>query len=311
MQIAKAPATHLQAAPYPSAVPYTDPSCLNAEDRGFADICMVDWSAKAAERNWNAQLREDQGRCTVGILCSREDASGAQNNYVNNYAQAVIASGGQPRLIYPDRGSVEQQTAFVDALVVPGGQDIDPVFYGGTKGPGMKNSRTLPGMDAFEIGVLQEAFDQGTPLLGICRGEQLINVAGGGTLTQDIPTEFEPVKGAPKIHHNGGYEAVHPVRIKAGSRLRETLGTASIVANSVHHQCIAAISPLFRVVAYAMDGVPEAIERRDLPTQVGVQFHPERARKWDPTFQRLFDRLVDDGVEYHLNDHHAVRAGRA
>lgn len=271
-------------------------------DRKCVDLSEGGWGVRRAESTWRSQLPNHEGRCVVGILCSRQDASGARNNYVSNYAEAVLASGGEPRLLYPQRGTIDSQMQAVDALIVPGGDDVTPSFYGMEKGPGMADSRLDPALDAFEIDMLREAFEEGMPLLGICRGEQIINVAGGGTLVQDIPTEFTPANDNSRIDHKGGYDAVHEIHLAEGSRMRETLGTASIVANSVHHQCIAAVSPLFRVVAHALDGVPEAIERKDLPTQAGVQFHPERARRYDPRFQRLFDRLVDDGVEYNFGD---------
>ena len=257
-------------------------------------------SARRLERRWKARLADKQ-RCRVGLLCP-DDWVLKANIYLKELGPSLVASGGAPWLAFPSRGPVEDILAQLDALLVPGGDDIDPELYGGN--PNIPHWTIDRPFDDFEIACVRQAFDRRMPLLGICRGEELINVAGGGTLVDDIKLQKpESLKHfytiAMKRRQQRRY-AVHPIRIEANSRLALALETQEVTVNSVHHMCIDKVSGLLRVTAWADDGTPEAVERPDSPWQGGVQFHPEWLRLEVPIFQKIFDALVDDGEKFRL-----------
>ena len=140
------------------------------------------------DRDWARKMPNP--RATVGILCERGWQPETDADPVLQIADAVLDSGARPKLLFTGE-TVADQMKSVDALAIPGGRDVDPKFYGQSMGPGMANSKPDADFDKFEIDCIRAAFESGMPMLGHCRGEQIMNVAGGGTLVQDIPTEFE------------------------------------------------------------------------------------------------------------------------
>ena len=216
----------------------------------------------------------------VGIadMCSETNAVSVQTTY----AAAVAAAGNTP-LVLPaetDRAVVARMLASVDALLLCGGEDVEPRRYGAAPSPrlGTVNLRR----DAWEILLLDEAVKRRLPVIGICRGCQLINVYFGGTLWQDLPTE----RPGPVVHRGKGG---HAVQVVAGSRLAGCLGSTNLMINTSHHQAVKDLAPGFRVTAQAADGVVEAIESDALPV-VGVQFHPEKlfVKKGRKEFREIF-----------------------
>ena len=202
-----------------------------------------------------------------------------------SYAEALSRAGHLP-VVIPRCGSDEQFDAIVsrlDALVMTGGEDFDPALYGAKRSPklGVVNAPR----DDFDLRLLAAARRRRLPVLGICRGCQLLNIAFGGTLWQDLPSEF-PGK---DIQHR---KVHHPVQIVPGSRLALAIGTTNTVVNSYHHQAAQKVAPGFRVTATAPDGVIEAIESEQYPA-VGLQFHPEKLFYSEdrPMFTRLFENL--------------------
>ncbi|USS91334.1 gamma-glutamyl-gamma-aminobutyrate hydrolase family protein [Fructilactobacillus carniphilus] len=172
----------------------------------------------------------------------------------------------------------------VDAVIIPGGQDIDPEFF--NESPQEETTDSYELHDEFEFAVAKAALNQHKPVLGICRGYQLLNVAFGGSLYQDLPTEFP---GHPRIHEQRGKLAkaeVHEVEVEPGTQLSRALGTQTGV-NSRHHQGLNRIAPNLHVVAEAADGVPEAVED-DSGLLLGVQWHPEDLWQTDVSQERLF-----------------------
>jgi putative glutamine amidotransferase len=177
-------------------------------------------------------------------------------------------------------------------VFIPGGADMDPQFYG--QRPHPKLGFTNASRDRRELELARRALKDKKPLFGICRGHQVITVAAGGTLVQDIGSE---IKGG--LNHRGTH---HWIDIDPHSRLARLLGETRIQVNSLHHQATKEVPPGWKAVAWAPDGVIEAIEPEDpgLPV-ISVQFHPEMMYQQDPRFARLFEwfmkqrRRQDDG----------------
>ncbi|WP_183091918.1 gamma-glutamyl-gamma-aminobutyrate hydrolase family protein [Mycetocola lacteus] len=186
-------------------------------------------------------------------------------------ARAELAGWSVTRVCAEDLGTERllERTQNADAIVVCGGEDIDPRFYGGSEvyeGRG----KHYPTADAAQIAVVRRAATAGTPLLGICRGHQIINVAFGGTLVEHIEhpghrNEFLPIE---------YLLTEHPVQLDPESDLAATLGESYILGQSAHHQVIETPGAGLSVVGWAHDGLPEAVEHATLPI-TGVQWHPE------------------------------------
>ena len=202
------------------------------------------------------------------------------------YAQAVYAAGAVPSML-PATTNAEvlaEQVARLDLLILCGGEDVDPARYGETdRGrTGAVNARR----DAWEFALLDAAIRRKLPILGICRGCQVLNVRFGGTLWQDAPSE---VDGA-SVHRLAGE---HGLTVEPGSFVAKLLGGGTASVNSRHHQAVRRLAPGFRVTARAPDGVVEAYEGVAYPA-VGVQFHPERLvvrqdrREFLPLFRGAF-----------------------
>lgn len=163
--------------------------------------------------------------------------------------------------------------AVADALVLTGGEDVDPARYGETPHPRLGTVSQV--RDAWEIALVNEARARRLPVLAICRGIQILNVALGGTLIQDIPSEIDT-----EIDHDpdrARTERTHMVEVAGESRLARAIGVTRLEVNSVHHQAVRRVAPTLRVVATAPDGVIEGVETApDDPWWcVGVQWHPE------------------------------------
>jgi putative glutamine amidotransferase len=177
----------------------------------------------------------------------------------------------------------------LDALVLSGGVDVDPALYGEPRHATV--TRVVPERDAFEIALVDEALRRELPLLAICRGHQVLNVARGGTLYQDIPSQI-PGAG----HHDrdsARWEYCHDVDVLPGTRLREVLGRDKVAVNSFHHQAVKDVGRGLVVSARgAGDGVVEAIEDPTRRFALGVQWHPESFWDQPRTFQALFEAVV-------------------
>ncbi len=160
-----------------------------------------------------------------------------------------------------------------DGLILTGGEDVDPARYGEAPLPGL--GIVKPERDRVELATLKLALDRRLPVLAICRGCQLLNVCCGGTLYQDLPTQRP---GTALMHRQAeAWERrTHLARIAPGSRLESIVGSAELLINSFHHQGIKDVGAGLEVVAWAEDGTIEAIEARDHPWTLGVQWHPER-----------------------------------
>ena len=229
-------------------------------------------------------------RPVIGITAGFSD-DGERFSLRDDYVHAVEMAGGLPLVLAPGSlALVPEMLARLQGLLLSGGADVDPGLYGEAPHPTVKNVRAE--RDAFELALARRALDTELPLLAICRGQQVLNVATGGTLVQDIPSQ---VKGAAD-HDPAGerWDAAHEVRILPGTRLRAILGRDQVAVNSFHHQSVKTPGRGVCVSAYsAPDDVIEGIE---LPTHrfaVGVQWHPEAFWDRPNTFQPLFEALVE------------------
>jgi gamma-glutamyl-gamma-aminobutyrate hydrolase PuuD len=201
------------------------------------------------------------------------------------YPDVVLAAGGVPVLL-PPRVDAAAAVDRLDALVLSGGPDIDPQRYGATPHPGTGAAR--PERDAAEIAMLHRALERGIPVLGVCRGVQMINVALGGTLVQHLPDA---------VGHQGhnpspGVFGTSVVALVQGSRVATAVGTR-VAVQCHHHQALDRIAPGLTVTGRAADGTVEAAELEGAPFVVGVQWHPEQ----DATDVRLMAALVAAAAE--------------
>lgn len=211
----------------------------------------------------------------------------------HDYVRAVEAAGGVPLVLAPGLPrDVAPLLARVQAVVLSGGSDLDPRLYGQKRHESV--TRVIWERDIFELALTREALERDLPILAICRGHQLLNVATGGTLIQDIASL---VAGADE--HDADTpraETVHQVAVLPGSRLRAILGRDTVAVNSFHHQAIKELGHGMVVSARAKDDdVVEGIEAPGRRFVLGVQWHPEAFWSKPDGFQPLFESLVEAG----------------
>jgi putative glutamine amidotransferase len=207
------------------------------------------------------------------------------------YVDAILRAGGTPVLIpsVPD-GRLRPLYDLIDGLLLPGGVDIHPARYG--EEIHERCGKITPQRDEVELHLARWAMDEGKPLLAICRGIQVLNVAMGGSLYQDLEAQ---ARGALRHNWFPGFRRdrlSHPVEIAAGARLAAILGTTSLQVNSLHHQAVRRLGERLIAVGRSPDGVVEAVEAGDHPFAMGVQWHPEELVAADPSARRLFDVFV-------------------
>jgi putative glutamine amidotransferase len=214
---------------------------------------------------------------------------------LEDYKQAVLHVSAEFRLLEPSMG-VDEALAGLDGLLLTGGEDVDPARYGEAAHPKVVDVERQ--RDGFEIGLVSEARTRGLPLLAICRGIQLLNVACGGSLVQDIPSQ---VPGA-LDHHlsvppHQPFDLAHEIWIDKDTLLAQLMndrlnGADTCDVNSRHHQALKQVASALRVSATAPDGVIEAIEDPSAKFCVGVQWHPENFWRTGE-FRALFEGFVE------------------
>jgi putative glutamine amidotransferase len=237
-------------------------------------------------------------RPLIGITCgSLRDRDwsppfvGLRQTYIN----AVAAAGGAPILIplVDDEDALRTLYERVDGLLLSGGGDIAPRYYGEEPHPELGSVDEL--RDRVELPLTRWAVADGKPVLGICRGIQILNVAMGGSLYQDIPAQLGggPLHNDSATNQNWAHMA-HDIRLDPESRLAELFGTTTLPTNSLHHQSLKALAPGLHPVGWAPDGVVEAVEGDNGHFLIGVQCHPEALQaEADPRWRALFRRFVE------------------
>ena len=204
----------------------------------------------------------------------------AQSKYIESLARA---GAGMRWVELSDPEQAVQDALTCDGLLLPGGGDMDPKFYGQERIPACGEPNLL--RDAAEPLLLRAFLAADKPVLGICRGIQVMNAVLGGDLYQDIkPFEHLP--------HNGHWAKVHTVTVRRGTLLSRILGQDTVLVNSQHHQAVDRVAPGFTLAALSEDGIVEAIEKPDAGFCLGVQWHPEWLSDADPAMQSLFDAFV-------------------
>jgi putative glutamine amidotransferase len=241
---------------------------------------------------------KEEMRPLIGITCSRRIVEGWAPNSPGDtidytfeeYGKVIRHCGGAPVLIPIAQNRETLQTILdrIAGLLLSGGPDIHPKSY---------HERPLPGLgevdedlDRMELEIAKMAFQRNLPILGVCRGIQVLNVSRGGTLYQDIPTQ---VQGS--INHLQNVDKTiqtHTIRIEGKTLLHRIFRRRGIWVNGKHHQAIKDLAPDFVVSAQARDGIIEAIEHPSKRFVVGVQWHPEGTWEKDPYSKRLFHALV-------------------
>ena len=203
------------------------------------------------------------------------------------YVRAVERAGGRALLVPPSEDGVEETLGALDGLVFSGGSDLDPELY--DQEPHEETFGIHEERDRAELALLEAALQRDMPVLAICRGSQVLNVARGGDLVQHLPD----VVGDERHKHTPGAFADHDVMVEAGTRLGSLLGDHTPV-KSHHHQGIGRIGEGLRVAAHAEDGTVEAVEDPGRRFALGVLWHPEAGDD-----ARLFEELVREASQYH------------
>ncbi len=230
----------------------------------------------------------------IGIT-TRDSKSrgGAAVMLLRTYVDAVARAGGVPVLIPAGLGAEATRLLYerLDGVLFSGGGDIDPRHYAAAGDPSLA-LEIDPARDETELALARSAAAEGKPFLGICRGAQLVNVALGGTLYVDIPSELPA---AAKHNYSSDTERgllAHEVQVDPAARLAHILGEHQLRVNSLHHQAARDLAPPLRAAAYAPDGVVEGLELPGHPFGFAVQWHPECLPD-QPASGRLFEAFVE------------------
>jgi putative glutamine amidotransferase len=202
------------------------------------------------------------------------------------YVNAIERAGGRPLLVPPSEDGIDETLAALDGLLFSGGSDIDPWAYGADAHP--ETNGVHPGRDQAELALLEEALARDMPVLAVCRGSQVLNVARGGDLVQHLPE----VVGHERHKHTPGVFADHDVDLLPGTKLQALVGDHAPV-KSHHHQGFGRLGDGLREAARAEDGTVEAIEDTERRFAVGVLWHPEEGED-----AALFEALVDEARRY-------------
>lgn len=205
------------------------------------------------------------------------------------YLHCIESAGGIPVLLSHSKGRIVAETCQrIDGLLLTGGEDVHPLHYG--HDVLFDNGTVSEVRDHFEIELISKFMETGKPILAICRGIQVLNVALGGTLFQDIPAQTGQ-------HHHTQHAvttvSTHQVQLVDTSQLSRAFGRQVVSVNSHHHQAVDQLAPELRAVGWSEEGIIEAVEHRTMPFLVGVQWHPERLAAKEPIQINVFKAFVD------------------
>jgi putative glutamine amidotransferase len=227
-----------------------------------------------------------------------EEFADASISLSNRYTDAIIAAGGLPQ-IFPattSREVIAESVERCDGILMTGGDDIDPNLYAKDLPENLAKTvgQLEPERDKWETVLIAETMRRQKPLLGICRGHQMLNIALGGTLVVDIPSQVPNALDHRRMDKK--MEPVHDVTIEADSMLGRITGQTTLGVNSTHHQAIGKLADSLRAVATSVDGIIEAVELKEpgaSPFLLAVQFHPERLIDRNEVFLQLFRSFIE------------------
>jgi putative glutamine amidotransferase len=233
-------------------------------------------------------------RPVVGVTIGYDQRRADMFVLRRDYVRSVEKAGGLPLVLSPGRPvDAAELVSRLDGLVLSGGSDVDPELYGEKRHP--KVTQVFRERDDFELALAREALDRDLPILAICRGHQVLNVASGGTLIQDIP--FQLSRAVDHDPERERWETAHEVYVEPDTKLRKLLGRDKVAVNSFHHQAVKDLGRSLVVSARSLDdGVIEGIEAPDRRFAIGVQWHPEGFWKQKESFHALFEGLVREGA---------------
>ena len=214
---------------------------------------------------------------------------------IRSYMTSILDAGAIPVLLSVDMDDAHIALCLnqLDGLMLSGGNDVDPLLFGESPASGL--DQVNPIRDQLEMKLIDVAYRRSMPILAICRGLQTLNVALGGTLYQDLPSQYVAPDGGRAILHtqtSPSRYASHMITLDEGTPFRDIFTESSIGVNSFHHQAIKALAPALTVCGRAADGVIEAIYDASKPFVFGVQWHPERMKEGSPLFH-AFTRACD------------------
>ncbi len=231
----------------------------------------------------------------IGISCSYDHKEG-RYFLAEAYVKSIIKAGGLPVILPGAAGITEVGTylASLQGILLAGGGDVDPAYFDEEPQPGL--GEITPERDKFEITLIKGALRKKIPVLGICRGIQVLNVACGGTVIQHIPAEIKkPLKhsqNAPRWY------PTHEVFIEKSSLLGQVVKTDTLKVNSFHHQAVKETAPGFKVSSFSSDGIIEAVENPKYQFLLGIQWHPECMTEKDDKSRMLFSAFINAAKNY-------------
>jgi len=223
----------------------------------------------------------------IGFSSLKSDSLKTSYHILNDeYSKAIIQAGGIPYLLPAEKKIIKESLSSVDGIIIEGGPDVHPSYYKEKKIH--PTTKFIKERDEFEIPLIQEAYKKNIPIFAICRGIQILNVAFGGSLYQDIPSEYEK-----PLNHNCKEETLfHSILINEESLLYKILGRKKIKVNTTHHQAVRKVAPLLKVTAMSPDCIIEAIEGKTKNFVLGIQWHPEKLYINSPLHFRLFQSFI-------------------
>jgi putative glutamine amidotransferase len=221
-------------------------------------------------------------RPLIGITVGPREEGSPYVQTRSSYIRAVELAGGLPVLIPPlGPAALDALLERLDGIVFPGGADVDPAEYGEARHP---KTETVSGLDRLELAVARWAIHSDVPTLGICRGQQLLNVAMGGSLIQHLDDHRQP---------DDRTALTQKLTVTPGSRLADVFGATQIEVNTMHHQAVKEVAPGLQAVAWSDDGTIEGLESHEHPWLLMVQYHPEELVDFHEPSQRLFGAFVE------------------
>lgn len=245
----------------------------------------------------------------IGITTYHElNAQGRWRYVVNQtYTEAVLNAGGIPVMIplnimqNGDTSQLRRLYERVDGILIPGGGDVHPEYYHEYITP--KETRVDRNRDDVELTLAKWSFEDNQPVLGICRGHQVLNVALGGTLVHDIQTDRTTTLEHDQDDSHSPARLAHRVKIQPQSQLAKIIGVTELEVNSLHHQAVDQVAPPLQVTSHADDGIVESIESAEAAFCIGVQWHPEWLVANVPVMRNLFSAFVDACAIHAIQPH--------